>query len=349
MKKNIPIFDGHNDTLLHLQDGLTSFFHPLEYTHIDYERAQKSGFAGGFFAMYTPSPEREENREDFMNENGYKFPLPEVITQAEALTFTHKLASQLFRTEKENPHTFRVVRNVKELKDSIDQGKMAAIFHIEGAEAIDLSFDSLYVLYKTGLRSIGPVWSRNNDFGEGVPFCYPSSPDTGDGLTEKGFELLHHCNHLGIMVDTSHLTERGFWNVAHATVAPVVATHSNVHSLCPNARNLTDEQIRTIADSGGVIGINFAVNMLRADGKFDTDVSMEEIIAHFRYIADFVGVDHVAFGSDFDGTTIPDVLQDVTGSRKVLEALEEDGFTEDELEKIAWKNWVRVLEETWKD
>ncbi|SDJ56089.1 dipeptidase [Salimicrobium halophilum] len=349
MKKDIPVFDGHNDTLLHLQDGVTSFYESLKDTHIDYYRAKEAGFAGGFFAAYTPSREQEEDRYNYMNENGYKFPLPDRITKEEALGFTHKLAAQLFRIETENPDKFRVVRNVKELKDSIDQGTMAGIFHIEGAECIDLSFDSLYVLYEAGLRSIGPVWSRSNDFGEGVPFCYPSTPDTGGGLTDKGIELIQHCNHLGIMIDTTHLNEKGFWDVAHATTAPIVATHSNVHAICPISRNLTDEQIQEIADSGGVIGINFAVNMLRADGKMETDVSMDEIIAHFRYIADFVGVDHVAFGSDFDGTSIPDILQDVSGTRKVMQALSEDGFTEEELEKIAYKNWVRVLENTWKD
>ncbi|SIS54757.1 dipeptidase [Salimicrobium flavidum] len=349
MKKDIPVFDGHNDTLLHLQDGVTSFYDSLEHTHIDYDRAKAAGFAGGFFAAYTPSPEKDSNKGEFINENGYKFPLPDRITQAEALVFTHKLAAQLFRIETENPDKFRVIRNVKELKDSLDQRKMAGIFHIEGAETIDLSFDALYVLYEAGLRSIGPVWSRTNDFGEGVPFCYPSTPDTGGGLTDKGFELVQHCNSLGIMIDTTHLNEKGFWNVAHATNAPIVATHSNVHAICPMSRNLTDEQIQKIADTGGVIGINFAVSMLRADGKRETDVSMEEIIAHFRYITDFVGVEHVAFGSDFDGAKIPDVLHDVSGTKKVMEALEQDGFSEEELEKIAWKNWVRVLENTWKD
>src|SRR5204862_5975253 len=110
-------------------------------------------------------------------------------------------------------------------------GTIAAILHFEGAEPIDSQLNALEVFYRAGLRSLGLVWSRPNAFGEGVPFRFPSSPDTGPGLTAAGRELVRECNRLGILVDLSHLNERGFWDVADVTTAPLVATHSNAHAL----------------------------------------------------------------------------------------------------------------------
>jgi microsomal dipeptidase-like Zn-dependent dipeptidase len=131
------------------------------------------------------------------------------------------------------------------------------------AEAIDPNFELLDVLYAAGLRSLGPVWSRSNAFGHGVPFLCPSSPDTGPGLTDVGKELTRACNRLRILIDLSHLNERGFWDVAAISKAPLVATHSNAHALSPHSRNLTDKQLTAIGETGGMVGVNFATSYLR--------------------------------------------------------------------------------------
>jgi len=132
---------------------------------------------------------------------------------------------------------------------------LAPVLHIEGAEAIDPNFEFLDVLYEAGLRSLGPVWSRPNAFGHGVPFRCPSSPDTGPGLTDLGKELIGACNRLGILIDLSHLNERGFWDVAAISNAPLVATHSNAHALSPHSRNLIDSQLAAIRETGGIVGV----------------------------------------------------------------------------------------------
>ncbi len=300
------------------------------------------------FAVYTPNKNYEVKPEDYMTDSGYDVPLPPPIQQDEALAFTNALASRLFRLEAASTGRLKVVRTADELTRCLDKGIMAAIFHIEGAEAIDPDLDALHVLYQAGLRSLGIVWSRPNVFGEGVPFRYPSTPDTGAGLTEAGKRLVRECNQLGIMIDTTHLNEKGFWDVANITDAPLVATHSNAHALSPIARNLTDIQLAAIAESNGVAGINYAVNMLREDGGLGTDISLDEIVRHVAYIAEKFGVDHVVLGSDFDGTTVPDSLKDVTGLPKLLDRLKAHGFHNDELQKITHGNWVRVLEDTWK-
>src|SRR5262249_45235509 len=149
---------------------------------------------------------------------------------------------------------------------------------------IDPGLDLLEVYYAMGLRSVGPVWSRPNDFGEGVPYLFPHSPDTGPGLTDAGKALVRACNQLGIVVDVSHLNEKGFWDIAASSSAPLVATHSNAHALTPTPRNLTDRQLDAIKESGGIVGVNFAVGFLRADGRELADTQMERIVAHFRYL-----------------------------------------------------------------
>lgn len=349
---NIPILDGHNDTLLRLHKSHESemiFFNENTFGHIDLPRAKTGKFAGGFFAAFTPNENYKVEPEKHVTKTGYDMPLPPPIDQPFALNYTNALAATLFKLEAASNGKINVVKSKKELIRCLNKQKLAAIFHIEGAEAIDREFHALHVLYQAGLRSLGIVWSRPNRYGDGVPFRYPSSPNIGDGLTDDGKRLVKECNQLGIMVDTTHLNERGFWDVVQLSDAPIVATHSNVHAICPISRNLTDNQLKAIKDSNGVVGINYAVNMLRPDGQFDTNIPLDTIVEHISYIADNYGMDHVALGSDFDGTTVPDSLKDVTGLPKLLKRLEIAGFAEQEIEKIAYKNWIRVLGETWKE
>ncbi|NBJ71080.1 MULTISPECIES: dipeptidase [Clostridia] len=349
---NIPIFDGHNDTILKLhqsQDSDMVFFNENAFGHIDLPRAKKGKLGGGFFAAFTPNENYHVEPEKHLTKTGYDMPLPPPIDQQYALNYTNALAAILFKLEIASKGALKVVKSKAELTDCLNQQILAAIFHIEGAEAIDTDFHALHVFYQAGLRSLGIVWSRPNQYGEGVPFRYPSTPDIGGGLTDAGKRLVKECNQLGIMIDTTHLNEKGFWDVVYLSNAPIVATHSNVHAICPISRNLTDEQLQAIKDSDGVVGINYAINMLRADGQFDTNIPLDTIVEHISYIAENYGVDHVALGSDFDGTRVPDSLKDVTGLPRLIDRLKVAGFTEKETRKIAYENWVRVLGRTWKD
>ncbi len=180
-----------------------------------------------------------------------------------------------------------------------------------------------------------------------MPIVFPSSPDTGPGLTAAGRRLVRACNRNGILVDCSHLNEAGFWDVADASDAPLVATHSNAHALCPSSRNLTDRQLDAIGASDGVVGVNFGNSFLRADGTRDASTPLSEIVRHVEYIARRIGVDHVGFGSDFEGVEIPDELGGVAGLPKLVDALRAAGFGEDDVSKITHRNWLRVLEKTW--
>lgn len=205
------------------------------------------------------------------------------------------------------------------------------------------------MFYAAGLRSLGLVWSRPNIFAQGVPLRFPGTPDIGAGLTEAGERLVRACNQLGVMIDLSHLTEAGFWDVARVSDAPLVATHSNAHALCTHPRNLTDKQLDAIADSGGMVGVNFGVGFLRADGKWDAEsTGLDEIIRHIHYLIDRMGIDHVGFGSDMDGVRVPKSFADVTGLSELIRLLRASGHDDDSLAKICGQNWIDLLRRTQK-
>ena len=261
-----PIFDGHNDTLLDFyfpeRGGGRSFFVRAERGHIDLPRALEGGFGGGFFAIFVRERPRPSGDSDSAGKGHVsKDPGPEMATidLAYAQRYTEGVMATLFGLEEESQGQFKVVRDSSELADCLRKGVVAAVTHFEGAEAIDPDLANLDDYYDAGLRSLGITWSRSNLFGHGVPFRFPHSPDTGPGLTVAGQELVRQCNRLGIMVDLSHLNEKGFWDVARLSDAPLVATHSGAHALCPTTRNLTDQQLDAIGESDGIVGINFHV------------------------------------------------------------------------------------------
>lgn len=350
----IPVFDGHNDFLLRLYE------HPQgrekEWLiggadgHLDLPRMKKGGFAGGFFAIYIPSPIAHDAPDYMaaMENPPFSLPLPALIDHHTAQPIALAKAGHLMWMERASNGAFKICRTVAELRDCLARGVISAILHMEGAEAIDPDLDALHVFHAMGLRSLGPVWSRPTIFGHGVPFAFPSGPDTGEGLTEAGKRLVRECNHLKIMLDMSHINEAGFWDVARLTDAPLVATHSNAHAVTPSSRNLTDKQLAAIRESGGMVGLNYATSFLRRDGKQSAEMGWEDVLAHMDHLLEHLGEDHVGLGSDYDGATIPVGIGDVAGQQNLIESLRAHGYSEALLRKIGYENWFGVLERTWK-
>jgi membrane dipeptidase len=342
---NIPFFDGHNDTLLKLwmaegADKEKPFIEGMAGAHIDLPRAKAGEMVGGFFAMFPPP--LKDGAPPVAGVLSDK--LPPQLAWADAQVSTTGMASILLRLE--SAGALAVCRNAGELRAAIDAGMLASVFHIEGAEAIDTDFRSLDVLYGAGLRSVGLVWSRQNAFATGVPFRHNVDPDIGDGLTDAGKELVRACNQMGVMLDVSHLNAAGFRDVAALSDKPVVATHSNVHAICPHSRNLVDWQLAAIAESKGVVGLNFAVGFLRPDGLFRADTEIELMVRHVDALVEALGEDGVALGSDFDGAMMPAAIGDIGGVQKLLQALLDKGYGEELVGKIALGNWLSVLERT---
>jgi membrane dipeptidase len=335
---DIPVLDGHNDALLRLEraGSVAGFVDGDGEGHLDLPRARAGGFAGGFFACFTPADvQATEWNDDYA----------EPIEADHARDVVRALRGRLAKLEEAG--AVRIVRSAAEVEACLHGGPLAAIWHVEGAEAIDPGLEVLPELYADGLRSLGIVWSRPNAFAHGVPFDFPASPDTGPGLTEPGRRLVGACNRLRILLDLSHLNERGFWDVAELSDAPLVATHSAAHALTPSTRNLTDAQLDAIGDSGGVVGINLNVSDLRSDGRDDPDTPLERFVAHADHVAARIGGEHVALGSDFDGATMPDAVGDAAGIPRLLEGLGSAGWDEPAVRAFAHGNWLRVLRATW--
>ncbi|MGH1363662.1 MAG: dipeptidase [Calditrichia bacterium] len=353
-KPKYPIIDGHNDVAqyLYLPEKLPGYMFTKENAGacLDAQKARKGGFKGGFFAVFNP-PMRSEVISDQATYRALGFRIPPFpsLPHSRAQQQTIEGIVELLRLEKDPEAGIIIVRTLTDLVNSLETDKIAAILHLEGAEAIDAKLNALEVFYQSGLRSVGITWSRPNIFGHGVPFKYPSRPDIGPGLTTLGKKLVRRCNEMGIMIDLAHLNEKGFWDVAELSNAPLVSTHTAAYSLCESSRNLTDKQIDAIGHSGGLIGINFYVADLREDGEDNSDMPLTRIVEHVKYIADRIGIDHVALGSDFDGALMPNDLNSADKLPNLIAAFEEAGFSESDLQKITHKNWIRILYHTWHE
>ena len=343
------IFDGHNDTLLRFVQNddvrYSDFLRGMDGGHIDLPRARQGGLAGGFFAVWAP------NLKDRIDPNSMpdtsKPYTPPAIEPDYALSVAMRMTADLFRIEAESDGQVKIVRSADEMQHCLENEVFAAILHFEGAEAIDADLHALEVFYQAGLRSLGIVWSRPTIFAQGVPIAFPASPDIGPGLTEAGRRLVKRCNQLGIMIDLSHMNEAGFWDVAALSDAPLVATHSNVHALCPITRNLTDKQLDAIKASDGMVGLNFATGFLNEDGAWDSDRGLDVMVRHFDYLVERLGETRVGFGSDYDGARVPDAVGDASMLPRLTDALQAAGYDDALLHKMAQQNWLRVLRQTW--
>jgi membrane dipeptidase len=339
-----PIFDGHNDALT--ADDHASLASGGGGGHLDLPRMRAGGVRAAIFAVFTDSGVPHEDpvpRPD----GAYARPPAPPVSFEQAAAYSTAAAGRLLALERAG--AVRIARSIGDVDAAAaGVGPPAAVLHLEGAEAIDPALESLETWYAAGLRSLGPVWSRPNAFAHGVPFVFPSSPDTGPGLTPAGGRLIERCAEMGIAVDLSHMNEAGFWDVAGLTPGPLIVSHAGAHAISPCSRNLTDSQIDAVAMSGGLVGVVFACPFLRADMADDADTPLTQIVAHVRHIAERVGVEHVAFGSDFDGATIPVPLGDVAGYPRLIDALAADGFSDSEIHAIAWENWRRVLAACWR-
>ncbi len=347
----IQVFDGHNDLLYRLNaapERRAAIWDGSQAAgHLDLPRMKAGGFAGGFFAVYVPSPRAFDAR-DFLSQMDnppYDFPLDPLIDHVAAQPVAMAQIGHLKWLERTGDLT--ICTTTAEIRAAMVAGKIAAILHFEGAEAIDPSLDALHVFHAMGLRSLGPVWSRPTIFGHGVPFRFPATGDIGPGLTDAGKRLVAECNALKIMLDLSHLNEAGVDDLAAISTAPLVATHSNAHTVCPSARNLTDRQLGQIKDSGGMVGLNFATCFLRPDGCESSDMPLDPMLRHLDHLIAALGEDHVGFGSDFDGATMPKDIKDAGGLPVLLSAMAAHGYDDALLHKLAHGNWLALLGRTW--
>ncbi|MGI3170297.1 dipeptidase [Pseudooceanicola sp. C21-150M6] len=342
-----PFFDGHNDLLLKMTTGRVTAEEVRDghqNGHIDLPRARAGGLGGGFFALFVPTPGVKGIDMAAMRQPSYDVPLPPAVDHGHALEEVRRGIGH-FRALTDLG-VITPCRTAAEVEAALDGPALAAVLHMEGAEAIGPEFAELDELEAAGLRSLGPVWSRPTAYGHGVPFRFPSTSDIGPGLTEDGKRLIRECNRRKIMVDLSHLNFAGLRDVAEISDAPLVATHSNAHAVTPSARCLTDEELRIIAATGGMVGINYGTCFLRPDGKFIPECPIEDLQRHLDHLLSILGEDGVGFGSDFDGAILPDWMKSCAGLSVLRDALEAHVGAE-LTAKLCNGNWLRIMRATW--
>lgn len=336
------ILDGHNDILWKLagdrrQNKPVHFFGETDF-HIDAQKAKQGGFCGGLFAMFTANPAlgAEEMPVGLTPIDNYDYKV--------SLDWVSSMIAEAYRLERESEGYITICKTSTELRATAKAHKMGIMLHIEGCESIDKNFSSLEMLYAAGLRSLGPVWSRDNIFGVGVPFDFPGNPDSGAGLSDLGIELIKICNQMNILVDLSHLNEKGFWDVAKHSDNPLMATHSNIYELCNTARNLKDKQLDAIAETNGIVGLNFATGFLNSTGDMDADASLDTMLKHVEYMLEKLGENGVALGSDFDGAPLPSELSSSAELPNLVARFKQAGYSAELIDKICYKNWLSHME-----
>jgi len=340
---HIPVFDGHNDALTRLwlsehPDPVHAFIHERLAGHLDLKRCKEAGFIGGIFAIFLPpfNYVQQHHPNKLFDQNASDFTQQQIEQIClEQLDLAHQLAQR--------STDIQICTSVQDIQRCIDTQKMGIVLHMEGAEALQHNLDLLDVFYERGLRSIGPLWNRPSRFGHGLNAKFPHSPDTGEGLTLEGKAFIKRCSDKKMVIDVSHMNERAFWDTVNILQQPIVATHSNAHALCPQARNLTNHQLKAIQDSNGMVGVNFDVAFLRPDGQRNANTSIDVILDHLDYLIDQMGEEHVGFGSDFDGALISTELADVTGLHQLIERMQQRGYSNTLIENICMNNWMKVF------
>ena len=335
------IFDGHNDALGRLwsasADPVGDFAQTIGHVNVPHARA--GGLAGGFFALFS-APERAPFDMDSFDVTKMAGKLPPELAEAPALAAI--IAQAGIAQGLQAAGHLTICRDGAEFEAALTGETLACILHLEGADGIGPDLLALDALFAMGLRSLGPVWSRRTIWGEGVPFGWDRDGDTGPGLTADGKRLVTRCRELGIIVDTSHLTLRGFYDIAEMGL-PMVATHSNAFAVAPTTRNLTDDQLRAVGQTGGMAGLNFGTIFLDEAGWTTRRSTIDACLRHLDHMIDTAGEDHVGLGSDFDGAPMPDGLQSAADLPNLVTAMQAHGYGETLIDKLCSGNWRAFL------
>ena len=266
---------------------------------------------------------------------------------------TAREMTELFKEELEkNRDRISQVYTYQDIQRNKEEGKISALLSLEEGGIFEKSPKDLQWFYDQGARIATLTWNHENDLAypncQGDPMKdHPWSWGEKRGLKEKGIQTLEQMESLGVIPDVSHLSDGGFWDVVKYCRKPFLATHSNARGAAPEAaRNLTDEMIRTLADRGGIMGLNYCVSFVRENWvPGQPGASVEELIRQIRYIVNVGGEECLALGSDFDGIAEAPEMENAGGLPKLAEAMEEAGISHSLTEKIFWKNADRFLRE----
>lgn len=324
---NSIVVDGHNDTMMNIIDEKTWL--PIvnigdeTRNHIDIPKLKAGGLNVPFFSAYT---------------KGY------CNNVAKSISRTLALINALYWTEEKNLDEFKIIKSVEEIEKAVIEKKIAAVPTIEGAYSLNKenAIELLKQYYDLGIKVVGFNWNYSNELGEGASRIFSDDLETksSGGLTRLGQEVTRKMNELGMVLDVSHMDEGTFWDIINTSKSPIIASHSGIYTLKNHNRNLNDEQLKALAENGGVIGIVLYPNFLK-----DSKVAyIKDYVDHMDYAVNLIGIDHVGIGSDFDGATLVEDMKDSSELYKITEELIKRGYKEEDIKKILGKNMLRILE-----
>lgn len=310
------ICDCHCDTLTELYNKNASLYENEQ--HFDIKRQIALGGGLQFCAIYVPT-------EVFRYQGGLRYTLCLLDKYNQEIKKLH-----------ENGIDVLQVRTAEDAGNVLKH-KAATLLAIEEGGAIDGSLEALRSLYELGVRAMTLTWSNRNDIADGI-----NEEATGSGLTLFGKQVVAEMNRLGMLVDVSHISTAGFWSVIETSTKPIIATHSNAKSLCSHPRNLNDEQIKALAQNGGLAGITFAGQFLEEDWR---NACIESVYKHIDYMLNLIGNDdHIGFGSDFDGISHPPYnIQGVQDYKPLIEYLSKY-YSDETINKITHQNVINLLQ-----
>lgn len=315
------IFDAHADILTHIHEckkrGMKNIFKNKHLEHF-----KKGKIKAGIFVIWIDPYTIKNSREELIE------------------TIVH-ISNEIL----ENKDILKIIRNGDQLKFDRDLEKIQIVMGIEGLKCIGDCIELIDMLYIYGIRHVSLTWNEENLLGTGV------DGDPNRGLTEYGIKILKKLESLNMIIDISHANEKTFWDIMTHTKGVIIASHSNSRTICDHKRNLKDNQLKAIANRGGVIGINIHKYFV---GKEEYNQNIANLVDHINYIRDTVGIDHIGFGFDFceylegsENSSIEE-LDNASDVQKIITSLEKRGYTEEDIEKISYKNFHRVIQEVLK-
>lgn len=307
--------DFHCDTIETLLNNPNNWSLSKNNLSVDIEKMKKGNSLAQFFALY-------------INQGETSNPLDTCL----------KMVDKFYLELDSNKDSIALATNYKDLTKNKQKGKISAFLAIEGGEAITGSLYNLRNFYRLGVRLVTLTWNFPNEIG------FPNCKDeyVYRGLTSFGHELVREMNNLSMIIDVSHLSDKGFYDVARLSKKPFIASHSNSRTITNHPRNLTDEMIKILSQKGGVMGINFEKSFLGEN----IPAKVSDMVNHIKHIRNVGGIDVIAIGSDFDGVELPSEITNIGEIDKLAFELTKNNFSEEEIEKIFHKNALRVIKDT---
>lgn len=310
----MKVIDFHCDTILKLMEDKDKLELKKNRFHIDIEKLKKGNSMSQFFALYV-----------------------DLAREGDPLEICLEMADKFYIELEKNKREMEIATNYNQLMENYNKGRISAFLTIEEGGVLKGKLHNLRNLYRLGVRLITLTWNYPNEIG--YPNCEKQYMEKG--LTAFGEEVVYEMNKLGMLIDVSHLSDKGFYDVAKLSSKPFIASHSNARSVTNHSRNLTDDMIKILANKGGVTGLNYAKYFLSEVSS----CSIDDMVRHVKHIINIGGIDVMSLGSDFDGMTPSTEIEDFCDVLKLIDALKKSGLTESEIEKICYKNALRIIKE----